>query len=470
MARGKKKEKLSLEEKLERALVPLEEQPYEVPGNWCWTTVESISDIVSKGTTPKGGKSSYVEDGIRFLRVENFLDDGTISHEGMMHIAEDIHFGFLKRSILKKDDVLISIAGTLGKTAIVQEDNLPINTNQAVAFIRLNSKAKILPKYLRFSLVNPMIQNYLLQKTKVTSIPNLTLEIISGCPIPLPPLSEQQRIVERVESLFAKLDEAKEKAQNVLDTFEDRKAIILYKAFQGELTEKWRKKRDINILDWKQKTIKDVCNDIKVGIVIKPTQYYTEPNNGVAAFRSANVREAYIEDRNWVYINQIGQQENKRSEVHTGDVLVVRSGNLGTACVVTEDYDGFNAIDIIIAVPDKLQMDSKYLCYYTNSPEAKRLVKENKRGMALPHFNVGGYSKLSIKVPSLEEQYEIVRIIEMEMSKEQKSKGMVQSVVEEIDVMKKAILAKAIRGELGTNNPDEESSVELLKQILEQEG
>lgn len=329
-----------------------------------------------------------------------------------------------------------------------------------VRLIVIKSNRCISPKYLKY------VFDYFIEEGIGSSIPQLTVPMLKNKAIPLPPLAEQQRIVGRIESLFAKLDEAKEKVQNILDTYEKRKAIILYKAFQGELTEQWRTKKDINILNWKQKIIKDVCKDIKVGIVIKPTQYYTEPDNGVAAFRSANVREGYIENENWVYINQIGQQENKRSEVHTGDVLVVRSGNPGTACVVTEEYDGFNAIDIIIAVPDQSQIDPEYLCYYTNSPEGKGLVRENKRGMALPHFNVGGYSKLPIKVPSLEEQHEIVRIIKTEMNKEQKSKKLVQSVEEEIAVIKKSILAKAFRGELGTNNPDEESSIELLKKII----
>lgn len=324
------------------------------------------------------------------------------------------------------------------------------------------------PKYLMWCMRAKYFREYMLSNVSGVggSLMRAQPKYVNMYPIPLAPLEEQRRIVEKIESLFAKLDEVKEKVQNTLDAFENRKAVILHKAFQGALTEKWRKKRNINILDWKQKTIRDVCNDIKVGIVIKPTQYYTEPDNGVAAFRSANVREGYIEDENWVYINWTGQQENKRSEVHTGDVLVVRSGNPGTACVVTEEYDGFNAIDIIIAVPDKSQIDSKYLCYYTNSPEGKGLVRENKRGMALPHFNVGGYSKLPIKIPSLEEQNEIVRIIEMQMSKEQKSKEILQSIIDEIDVMKKSILVKAFRGELGTNNPKEESSMELLKKIL----
>ena len=284
--------------------------------------------------------------------------------------------------------------------------------------------------------------------------------------IPLAPFAEQQRIVDCIESLFAKLDEAKEKAQAIVDGFEHRKAAILHKAFTGELTAAWRNLKGIALSSWKQLTVNDVCKDVKVGIVIKPSQYYTDENNGTPAFRSANVREFHIDDFDWVYLNDVGMNTNQRSVVHTGDVLVVRSGNPGTACVVEERFDGYNAIDILIAVPNKEMITPEYLCAFTNSPMGHRLVAENKRGMALTHFNVSGYSKLELPLPSIEEQKEIISILFELMEKEQQAKEAAEQVLDQIDTMKKSILARAFRGELGTNDPTEESAEELLKRIL----
>ena len=287
-------------------------------------------------------------------------------------------------------------------------------------------------------------------------------------PVPLPPLPEQQRIVDRIESLFAKLDEAKQKAQDALDSFETRKAAILHKAFTGELTAQWRKEHSVGMGSWENSTVGHVCHDVKVGIVIKPSQYYTDAEHGTPAFRSANVRENHIDDFDWVYLNEIGMDGNKRSVVHTGDVLVVRSGNPGTACIVSEKFDGYNAIDILIAVPDHGQITSEFLCYYTNSPFGKNLVSENKRGMALTHFNVKGYSGLPIRVPQLEEQVEIARILDDLLAKEKQAEETADGVLEQIDLIKKAILARAFRGELGTNDPSEESAVELVRQVLQE--
>lgn len=217
----------------ELSLVPVEEQPYPLPEGWKWVRLGSLSHVISKGTTPKGGRDAYEPTGVSFLRVENIHENGTISHENIAHVSSEQHLTFLKRSILEAGDVLISIAGTLGRTGIVRETDLPMNTNQAVSFVRL--KKGVSNKYIRYFINSPMAQQLLLDQTKVTSIPNLTLEIINKCAIPLPPLDEQEAIVAHIESLTDKLDEAKEKAETVLEQIDLMKKAILAKAFRGEL-------------------------------------------------------------------------------------------------------------------------------------------------------------------------------------------------------------------------------------------
>ena len=88
--------------------------------------------------------------------------------------------------------------------------------------------------------------------------PQITRQSLVEVLFPLPPLSEQQRIVNRIEYMFAKLDEAKEKAQIVVDSFETRKAAILHQAFTGKLTAKWRKENGVSDDSWKEKKLEDV--------------------------------------------------------------------------------------------------------------------------------------------------------------------------------------------------------------------
>jgi len=455
MAKAKKKEVLTQEEKLEQALVPVEEQPYEVPENWCWTTLGMVSEVVT-GNTPSKNKLEYYGGDFPFFKPAD-LDAGRHTVIASEYLSDE---GRSIARIIPAGATAVCCIGSIGKSGYLEIDG---TTNQ-----QINSVIpKINPLYLYYFINTNTFINELWEKSSATTISIVNKSKMETNKIPLPPLAEQQRIVEQIESLFAKLDEAKEKVENVLQCFEKQQDSIMYEAFSGRLTQTWREFHGILKEDWIETTIRNVCNDIKVGIVIKPTQYYTDAKSGIPAFRSANVRNCHIEDSEWVYIDKQGHQDNKRSEVREGDVLIVRSGNPGTACVVTKRYDGYNAIDIIIAVPNDKLIDSNYLCYYTNSPVIKNLIKQNKRGVALQHFNVGGYSKLPILLPTIEEQKEIVRLLQEMLEKEVSSQKTLHFVLQQVDLMKKSILAKAFRGELGTNNPNEGSAIELLKSILE---
>jgi len=438
MARGKKKESvLTPEEKLAQALVPDWEQPYKVPRNWCWAKLSSLSALISKGTTPTGGKTAYVSEGVHFLRVENINDDGTISHDSIACVTEEMHAGFLRRSMLEKRDVLVSIAGTLGKTGIVQETDLPLNTNQAVAFIRLKTEA-VDERYIKNAIDNPIAQELLLGKTKVTSIPNLTLEIIGDCPIPLAPTAEQRRIVDLIEYLFAKLDEAKEKAQSVLESFETRKAAILHKAFTGELTANWRTAQGVGMESWCATKFRDFCLlkrgfDLPAGQRIKG-DYPLVSSSGI------------IDSHNVAQVKGPG-------------VVTGRSGTIGKVFYIEGDYWPLNTT---LYSENLFGNNAQYVCYYLQTFDFKSFSSST----AVPTLNRNLFLDEIVTVPPVDEQQEIVRIINSLLAKEQQAKESAEAMLEKIELLKKSILARAFRGELGTNDPTEESALELLKSTI----
>lgn len=218
-----------------------EEIPFDIPENWGWVRLGELTEVISKGTTPSGGKNSYIGSGIGFVRAENVGADGKVKTDNLMYIDERTHNTILKRSILSDKDLLICIAGTLGRTAVVEANQLPLNSNQAVCFVRLLNREKILVHYLQKVLSSFPIQQFLLQQTKVTAIPNLTLEIISKCIIPLPPISEQHRIVDRLFEIFPEIDKLKND-ETKLDVLQKSfpkkmKDSVLQYAIQGKLTE-----------------------------------------------------------------------------------------------------------------------------------------------------------------------------------------------------------------------------------------
>lgn len=463
MAKENKKATLSTEEQLDTALVPNWEQPYKVPANWCWTYIRAGFNVSS---SKRVHKNDWRSDGVPFYRTRELVklsERGFVDNE--LFITSELYEQFKKNyGVPSPGDLLISGVGTIGVPYVI-DDERPFYFKDG-NIIWFKNRGVFFPQYIYYLYKSTFMFNQLHAMSAGTTVDTYTIINAENTMLPLPPYAEQQRIVDRIESLFAKLDEAKEKAQEVVDGYDARRAAILHKAFTGELTAEWRKQKGIAYTAWKHVTVKDVCTDVKVGIVIKPSQYYTNKEYGTAAFRSANVREFHVDDFDWVYLNEIGIRTNQRSVVHTGDVLVVRSGNPGTACVVDERYDGYNAIDILIAVPNQTIITPDYLCAFTNSPIGRNLVAENKRGIALVHFNVSGYSNLKLPLPTIEEQEEITSSLFALLEKEQQAKETAEQAIARIGAMKKAILARAFRGELGTNDPADENAVKLLKEIL----
>jgi len=184
---------------------------------------------------------------------------------------------------------------------------------------------------------------------------------------------------------------------------------------------------------WPCCTIGDVA-DVCVGVVIKPTQYYTD--KGIPAFRSLNIGEMRVKDADWVYFTEEGHRKNQKSVIHKNDVLVVRSGAPGTACVATEKYEGYNAVDIIIAHPDNRKVNSVFLAAYTNMPHGMTQIREKTGGAAQQHFNVGGYKAMRLIMPPMELQQRFAAFVEQT----DKSKLAVQQGLQELEILKKSLM------------------------------
>lgn len=163
---------------------------------------------------------------------------------------------------------------------------------------------------------------------------------------------------------------------------------------------------------WREATAEELCSRISVGIVIKPTQYYVDKEQGVRAFRSANIGEGFVRDSDWIHISEDGHTKNKKSALKANDILIVRTGYPGTACLLPPEFEGSNCIDIIFARPDPEQVVPAYLCTYTNSEYGKKQVLDGSGGLAQQHFNVGAYKKLKLPLPPLSEQKRIAETLQ----------------------------------------------------------
>jgi type I restriction enzyme S subunit len=137
----------------------------EIPEGWIINELKVLASVISKGTTPTRGDINGATDVNRvpFLKVRDISDDGIISRKELDLIPDSIHIGVLKRSILKEKDILFSIAGTIGRVALVDEDLSYSNCNQAIAFIRLKNPDQLLD-LCRLNLVGDRVQNEVISK------------------------------------------------------------------------------------------------------------------------------------------------------------------------------------------------------------------------------------------------------------------------------------------------------------------
>lgn len=455
MARAKKETALTPEERLQAALVPDWEWPYKLPENWCWTRMQEIAQWGSGGT-PSRKVSEYYNGDISWVKTGELNDDYIFETEE--HITQEA-ISHSSAKIYPIDTVVIAMYGaTIGKVGIL---GIPAATNQACAcaIVKPSTDYKYLFYYAQSQ------KDDFIKKGKGGAQPNISQEIIKFHQFPLPPLAEQHRIVDRIESLFAKLDEAKEKAQAVVDSFETRKAAILHKAFTGELTAKWREEHDVGMESWRTISFKDVCKKITDGTHHSPIN--TE--NGEYMYITAkNIKENGIDLTNITFVSKdVHEEIYSRCDVQYGDVLYIKDGaTTGIATVNTIDKPFSLLSSVAVLRPDKKQILAEYMAYNLNSSKTKTMMISSMSGNAITRLTLSKIKAASITICSLDEQEEIVRLIDNLLGKEQQAKETAEIVLNQIDLMKKSILARAFRGELGTNDPSEESAVELLKQII----
>ena len=421
MAKAKSK-KITIEE----ALVPVEEQEYNIPNNWIWIYQNFVCQLAN-GEKMSGEEYPYLE--VKYLRGDT---DAEIKDSG--------------RFITANTKVILVDGENSGEVFEVLEDGYMGSTFKA-----LNISEIVNEKYLLYYVDS---KRELLKKNKTGSaIPHLNKRLFLGLGFPLPPLPEQQRIVEQIESLFSKLDEAKEKAQEVIDRYEARNAAVYNDAFSGRLTAQWRKD-NYKENKWETKRFDEVA-DIKSNLV-EPSNYLEFPH-----IAPDNIEKRTGILRDYHTIAEDGVKSGKHI-FYAGQILYSKIRPY-LSKVVMVDFDGLCSADMY---PIEAKENTKYLLYYMLSDMFLEQASSAGSRSVLPKINQKELSAIKVRITSDEEQKEVVRILDYLLPMMQQVRDKAVQVVDNIDTIKKSILAKAFRGELGTNISEDESAMELLKIIL----
>lgn len=444
MARAKKEAALTPEERLQAALVLDWEWPYKLPENWCWTRHNSIMDIVG-GAQPE--KAFFIRE-----PKEGYVQLYQTRDYGENPVPVYIPQKYATKTTDEGDILLARYGGSLGKVFRAHKGAY----NVALAKVIILYPEVVDDEFLYLYYYSHFYQDFCIKAGYGRSAQaGFNKSDLNELLFPLPPFIEQRRIVERIESLFAKLDEAKEKAQAVVDSFETRRAAILHKAFTGELTVKWREEHGVSIDNWKTTRFDSVAA-IRSNLV-DPAEYQSFPH--IAPDNIEKKTGVLLE---YHTIAEDGVTSGKH-RFYSGQILYSKiRPNLSKVVVV--DFDGLCSADMY---PIEAYQNARCLWYYMLSDEFLLQASTAGSRSVLPKINQKELSALTVHLPTNDrEQEEITRILDELFDKEQQSKEAAEAVLDQIDLMKKSILARAFRGELGTNDPSEESAVELLKQIF----
>ncbi len=433
--------------------IKLEDLPFDIPDNWMWIRLKN-SSILNGGYAFKSDKFS--KEGVRVIRISDFNENGILNKD-IKRYPYSIELEQYK--ILEKDILLCMTGGTVGKSVYINSLNEDSYINQRVALIRI---FKILSKYFYVYLVSPNTAD-IINKNKNSTNDNISMKLIEDFLIPLPPLEEQQRIVDKINS-FEPLLEKYEKIEKELSKLEKefpeklKKSILQY-AIEGKLVKQDPNDEPASVLlerikQEKERLIKEgkikrdkyesyiyqgddknyyekICNTvnnieipfeipnkwiwIKSHQIMKPVQYgYNGPGLSNGKFKLLRISDIQNGNVNWKtlpYCN-ISEQQVNIYQIQKNDIYIARTGGtIGKSFRLAVDMPNVVFAGYLIRFSFIEQRISKYINLFLNTPLYWNQVADKSAGTGQPNINGVSLSNLLVPIPSYNEQERILNKI-----------------------------------------------------------
>ena len=405
-----------------------ENVPFEVPESWAWTTIEEICSKIGSGSTPRG--SNYSATGIPFFRSQNVYNDRLV-YDDIKYISEEVHQKMKGTEVLANDLLLNITGGSLGRCAVVPADFNRGNVSQHVCIMR---PVLVEPKYFHALVLSSCFA----KSMKITGsgregLPKYNLEQMG---FPLPPLTEQQRIVAAIEHWFALIDQIEQGKADLQIIIKQTKSKILDLAIHGKLVSQdpndepaiellKRINPDFTPCDnghytqlpegWTITTLKDLCENIN-GL----WKGKKEPFVNVGVIRNANFTKDFKLDYSNIEYIDVEQRTFAKRHLINGDLIVEKSGgsdnNPVGRTILYEGESGiysFSNFTMALRIRYNDTVLSKYLYYYILAKYqtgAMRLMQTQTTG--LHNLILDKFLLMSICLPPLYEQRRIIDRIE----------------------------------------------------------
>ena len=419
----------------------------------------------SSGGTPKATEKLYYENGsIPWLIIGDLNDGFVLKSEKLI---TDLGFRNSNAKMIPKGSLLVAMYGSIGKLGI---SGIDCCCNQAIAFAA--EQHNLLTKYVFYYMQR--IKADLIEKGKGGTQKNISLTVLNSIDIIVPPITDQQRIVERIEELFSELDKAEKTLLKIKSQLEIYKQAVLKEAFEGKLTYSWRKQNYIGLEEiiksissakmntkhsvkmqeeielpaipdnWQWISINDITNGVEYG-----TSKKSSKSGEIPVVRMGNIQNGKIDWSDLVYSSD--QEEIEKYKLHYNDVLFNRTNSpelVGKTAVYKGEKEAIFA-GYLIRINQFECINSDYLTYYLNSFLARQYSNRVKTD-GVNQSNINGNKLKSYPFPlcSLQEQEQIVMELEARLSEVNEILEVVEKSLMQTKAIKQSILKEAFEGKL----------------------
>lgn len=423
-----------------------------LPNSWVVTPLSNLLDQIVGGGTPSKAIAANFIGTVPFMTVKDmkarFISDTAD------HISEEAVASSATTKI-PADTLVVATRMSLGK---IVRPSVEVAINQDLK--ALFPSAGINKTYIEYFWRSK--SDFIQSKGTGTTVKGIRIEDIKNLEVPLAPENEQRRIADKLDTTLARVDTLNDRLARITPLLKRFRQSVLAAATSGRLTEDWRSTTGFPL--WQKKLLLDVCLKITDGEHISPRKI----NEGIPLLTAKNVLDGDLDFSVKDFVSREDAEKFwLRCKPQINDILICSRGTIGRCALVKEEIDFCLMGTVILVKPDANLIIPKYLFHYIASPLIQEVLKGASGATAVSALYLRDIKKLELLLPSREEQTEIVRRVETLFAFADRLEARLQSAQTAAERLTPALLAKAFRGELVPQDPNDEPATELLRRLRE---
>ncbi|ENW42614.1 hypothetical protein CAT67_02015 [Acinetobacter baumannii] len=432
----------------------------------CWITSPLSSLISTDGLISDGdwveSKDQDPEGVVRLIQLAD-IGDGDFRNKSNRYMSHE-KANALRCTYLKEGDVLVArMPDPLGRACIFPGINQDAVTVVDICLIRTSHNSAITNKLLKYWINSPIIRNQIELNATGTTRKRITRKKLEEFLLPLPPMAEQQLIVDKLDNLLSQVESIKARLERIPEILKQFRQSVLAAAVSGKLT------KDLERGVWKELKLEAVASNI----VDCPHSTPKWSESGKYCVRTTGFNPFYLDLSQQGFVSdEVYQERIQRLEPKPNDILYSREGTVGIACQIPDGVELCLGQRMVLIRAGE-SCNSKYLTMVLNSDHILSIVRSMTIGSTAPRVNMKDIRNYPIPIPTMDEQNEIVLRVERLFRSIEVIGEQVQSTLERVNNLTQSILDKAFRGELTVEwrkaNPDlisgENSAEALLERI-----